>query len=105
MSRFQRKEAFANFMGLIPSDYSSGEQERRGHITKQRNRWVRSWLVEASWRAIQYDPVLLEKFRRVFSHSGSKKKAIVAVARKLAMRLRRLLLDKKPYEVGIVSCR
>ena len=104
MSRFQRKEAFARFLGLIPSDYSSGEQDRRGHITKQGNRWVRSWLVEAAWRAIKYDPVLLEKFRRVHSHSGSKKKAIVAVARMLAMRLRRILLDGKPYEHGLVSC-
>lgn len=105
MSRFQRKEAFASFLGLIPSDYSSGEQERRGHITKQGNRWVRSWLVEAAWRAIKYDPVLLDKFRRVLSRSGSKKKAIVAVARKLAMRLRWVLLEGKPYEIGIVSCR
>jgi len=104
MSRFQRKEAFASFLGLIPSDYSSGEQDRRGHITKQGNRWVRSWLVEAAWRAIEHDPVLLDKFRRVFSHSGSKKKAIVAVARMLAMRLRRVLLDGKPYENGLVSC-
>jgi transposase len=103
MSRFQRKEAFASFLGLIPSDYSTGELDRRGHITKQGNQWVRSWLVEAAWRAIKYDPVLLNKFRRVHSHSGSKKKAIVAVARMLAMRLRRVLLDAKPYEIGLVS--
>lgn len=49
MTRFQRKEAFAKFLGLIPSDYSTGETDRRGHITKQGNRWVRSWLVEAAW--------------------------------------------------------
>lgn len=104
MTRFQRKEAFAKFLGLIPSDYSTGETDRRGHITKQGNRWIRSWLVEASWRAIKYDPVLLDKFRRVHSHNGSKKKAIVAVARMLAMRLRRVLLDGKPYENGVVSC-
>jgi len=104
MSRFERKEAFAKFLGLTPSDYSTGETDRRGHITKQGNRWVRSWLVEAAWRAIKYDPVLLDKFRRVYSHNGSKKKAIVAVARMLAMRLRRVLLDGKPYENGLVSC-
>ena len=38
VSRFGRKEEFASFLGLVPSDYSSGEQERRGHITKQGNR-------------------------------------------------------------------
>ena len=35
VSRFGRKEEFASFLGLVPSDYSSGEQEHRGHITKQ----------------------------------------------------------------------
>jgi transposase len=103
VSRFGRKEDFASFLGLVPSDYSSGEEERRGHITKQGNRWVRSWLVECSWVAIRHDPVLLDKFRRVLRNCGSKKKAIVAVARKLALRLRRLLLSREPYVIGIVE--
>jgi len=37
VSRFKRKEEFASFLGLVPSDYSSGEKERQGHITKQGN--------------------------------------------------------------------
>jgi transposase len=49
VSRFKRKEEFASFLGLVPSDYSSGETERQGHITKQGNSSVRSWLVECSW--------------------------------------------------------
>ncbi len=103
VSRFRRKEEFASFLGLVPSDYSSGEQERQGHITKQGNRGPRSWLIECSWVAIRFDPVLLEKFRRVLRSCGSKKKAIVAVARKLAMRLRRLLLSGQPYVVGVIE--
>jgi transposase len=103
LRRFGRKEEFASFLGLMPSDYSSDDEERRGHITKQGNRRVRAWLVEDSWVAIRRDPVLLEKFRRVLRNCGSKKKAIVAVARKLAMRLRRLLLSKEPYVIGLVE--
>jgi len=103
LSRFKRKEEFASFLGLIPSDHSSGDQERRGHITKQGNQLVRRCLVESAWLAIKYDPVLLDKFRRVLSHSGSKKKAIVAVARKLALRVRRALLTGEPYVVGVVQ--
>jgi len=103
VSRFGRKEEFASFLGLVPSDYSSGDQEHRGHITKQGNRSVRRWLVESSWIAIRYDPVLLEKFRQVLRHCGSKKKAIVAVARKLALRLRRALLSGEPYVIGVME--
>jgi transposase len=101
--RFRRKEEFSSFLGLVPSEYSSGDQEHRGHITKQGNRSVRWWLVESSWIAIRHDPVLLHKFRRVFGHCGSKKKAIVAVARNLALRLRRSLLTGEPYISGVVQ--
>lgn len=103
VKRFGRKEEFASFLGLVPSDYSSGEQDHQGHITKQGNSGVRSWLVECSWIAIRHDPVLLEKFRRVLRSCGSKKKAIVAVARKLALRLRRILLIREMYTVGVVE--
>jgi transposase len=103
VSRFERKEEFASFLGMVPKDYSSGEQERQGHITKQGNRGVRAWLVECSWVAIRKDPALLEKYRRVLRNCGQKKKAIVAVARKLAMRLRRLLLSREPYVLGVVE--
>lgn len=100
LRRFNRKEDFASFLGLIPSDYSSGEQDRKGHITKQGNRGVRSWLTECAWVAIRYDSALLDKFQSVFRNSGSKKKAIVAVARKLAIRLRALLLTRQTYITG-----
>jgi transposase len=103
VSRFGRKEEFASFLGMVPSDYSSGDQEHRGHITKQGSRSVRQWLVESSWVAIRHDPVLLDKFRRVLRNCGSKKKAIVAVARKLALRLRRVLLSGEPYVVGVLE--
>jgi len=103
LSRFNRKEQFSSFLGLVPSDYSTGDQDRKGHITKQGNRQVCSWLIECSWRAIKYDPVLLDKFNRVVKSTGSKKKAIVAVARKLANRLRTILINETPYVIALVK--
>jgi transposase len=104
MSRFKTKEAFSSFLGLIPSDYSTGEQDHKGHITRQGNRQVRSWLVECAWIALRHDPVLLEKYQRVVSHCGSGKKAIVAVARNLALKLRAMLLSGETYQVGLIEC-
>jgi transposase len=101
LERFHRKEEFSSFLGLVPRDYSSGEQDHKGHITKQGNRLVRSWLIECTWRALKYDPVLLEKFNRVVRSSGSRKKAIVAVSRKLANRLRTVLIKETPYVIGM----
>jgi transposase len=108
LSRFKRKEEFNRFLGLIPSDYSTADNEHLGHITKQGNRQVRAWLIECAWVAIRYDPVLLEKFNQVAKDSQGKMKykkmAIVAVARKLAMRLRGILLSGEPYQIGLIEC-
>lgn len=101
--RFKSKEQFASFTGLIPSDYSSGEEDHKGHITKQGSRAVRMWLIESAWHAIRKDPVLLEKYQTIISRCGSSKKAIVAVAHKLAIRLRALLLNGQPYQIGLES--
>jgi Transposase and inactivated derivatives len=99
--RFGSKEKFANFTGLIPSDYSSGEEDHKGHITKQGSRAVRTWLIECAWQAIRKDPILLEKYKAIVSRCGSGKKAIVAVAHKLAIRLRAVLISGQPYQIGL----
>lgn len=103
VTRFSRKEDFAKFTGLTPSEHSSGETIRKGTITKQGNRSVRGWLIECAWAAIKKDPELLDKFNRVRCRNGNKKKAIVAVARVLAVRLRAVLISQTPYTIGFSS--
>ncbi|RLG31062.1 IS110 family transposase [Methanosarcinales archaeon] len=103
VSRFDRAVMFACFLGLVPGQYSTGERERKGHITKQGNRWVRRWLIQISWVCIRKDPVMFETYTRIVSNTGSKKKAIVAIARKVAIRMRALLLKDETYELGIIE--
>ena len=103
MSRFPTGKHIASFTGLTSSEYSTGDTVRRGRITGQSSGLVRSWLIECSWRAIRKDPVMLDKFRRVWRNSGSKKKAIVAVARKLAVRMWALETKNEMYVIGVVS--
>jgi len=38
-----------SYLGLTPSEYSSGQQQHRGHITKTGNRHARRLLIEAAW--------------------------------------------------------
>lgn len=103
LARFPSRRQLAGYTGLTASEYSSGATVHRGRITGQSSREVRSWLIECSWRAIRKDPALLDVFNRVWNHSGSKKKAIVAVARKLAVRLRAIELADQPYVIGLVA--
>lgn len=95
--RFRYGRRLASFVGLTGSEDSSGDQIYRGSITKQGHGFVRHWLIECAWIAIRKDPVLFDKFDRVYRHSGKKQKAIVAVARKLTVRLWSLLKQNELY--------
>ncbi len=46
-----------SYLGLTPSEYSSGDQQHRGHITKTGNRHARRLLIEAAWH-YQHRPPL-----------------------------------------------
>ena len=47
--RFSHPRELASWLGITPSEYSSGESQHRGHITKAGNRHARRLLVEAAW--------------------------------------------------------
>ena len=103
MSRFKTGKHIASYAGLTSREYSTGDTVRRGRITAQSYEMVRSLLVECAWRAIKKDPVLMKKFQDVWRNSGSKKKAAVAVARKIAVRIRALETTDQPYCTGIIE--
>src|SRR2546426_4243045 len=62
--RFKSAEQFMAFVGLVPSERSSGEQRRRGSITKVGNAHVRRLLVESAWHARRRPTVGYELARR-----------------------------------------
>lgn len=99
---FASGAAFASYLGLTPSEYSSADRTHRGAITRQGNGWVRTWLIEAAWRAITVDPALGARFRRLAPGHTHKNRAIVAVARTLALRLRACWLSDQTYVLGVV---
>jgi transposase len=103
MTRFKTGKHIASFTGLTCSEYSTGDTIRRGRITAQSSESLRSWLIESAWRAIRKDPVLLGKFQNVCRNSGSRKKAIVAVARKLAVRLWAIETTGQSYCLGVIE--
>lgn len=99
--RFPSTDKFSSYIGLTPSQFSSGPHVRLGHITREGNAHVRCALVESTWTVIRYDPFLREKYNRIRAKGTNGKKAIVATARSLAVRLRRCLLDETDYVIGV----
>lgn len=99
VTRFDRARRIAAYCGLDPKEHSSGDTIRFGHISKQGNRLLRFLLVEAAHRAVGTGQD--DDLRRFYFHLLSKKGhpvAVVAVARKLVLRLYRMLRDEIDYD-------
>jgi transposase len=85
--RFPRGKQVGSYLGLIPSEASSGKrQQQMGHITKQGNGLLRWLLVEAATTAQRYDASWHRQYVRL-SRARHRGVAKVAIAHKLAVRL------------------
>jgi transposase len=104
--RFAHPRELMSYLGLTPSEYSSGDQQHRGHISKTGNRHARRLLVEAAWhyqhrprrlsrtdpqlppavsaRAWQAQVRLHSRHRALTQHGKRSTVATVAVARELS---------------------
>jgi transposase len=99
LSRFANERSLFSYTGLTPSEYSSGTSVRRGPISRQGSSRVRHVLIEIAWRAVSRDAALHEIFERIAATRG-KKRAIVAIARRLVGRIRACFCQGTRYAVG-----
>jgi transposase len=85
-ARFANSKKLTSYLGLIPSEDSSGGKQRLGHISKQGNAMLRGLLVEAAHVAVRHDAQWKRDYRRLAMRKN-RSIAVVAMARKLAVRL------------------
>lgn len=79
-------DSFASYCGLCPGEWSSGATRRLGRITRRGPGRLRGALVQCAWVAVRHDPEEKKRYI-VLSARVGKKKAIVATARRLAVRI------------------
>lgn len=92
--RFKNGRQVGCYAGLTPRRWQSGESDRQGHISKAGNRLLRKLLVEIAWLGVRNRTWMLEVYEQVRRGSEKRKKiAIVAVARRLLVRLWAMLRD------------
>jgi transposase len=84
--RFRRAHQVEAYLGLVPSENSSGGKQRLGSITKQGNTYLRSLLVEAAWSIARTDDKSdpLRCWVRALMDRRGKRIAVIALARRLA---------------------
>lgn len=102
IKRFDSFGKFNSFIGLCPSEFSSGEHIRKGKMTSRGNTALRPLLIEAAWVSIRTDPALALKFQDLIK-TRTKKRAIVVIARKLLSRIYHIWTNTGLYEKGILK--
>jgi transposase len=101
--RFQKSRDVGCYVGLRPKQSDSGQSQPQLRITKEGDRYLRTLLVQGAHLIVNRrgpDTDLKRFGLKLASHGGknAKKRAIVAVARKLAVLLHRLWVTGEVYE-------
>jgi transposase len=96
--RFHSSDHLASYVGLVPDEHSSGDEQHLGRVSRRRNSRLRAQLIESAWVAVHADPVLASDFEAL-SRRMPKTKAIIRIARKLLNRIRYVLLQRQPYRI------
>jgi transposase len=103
-SRFRTAEEFMAFVGLVPTEHSSGEQRRQGAITKVGNSHVRRLLVEAAWHARRRPKVGYELARRQRGQDALVIERAWRCQQRLHQRWQRMASRGKPQQKIVVAC-
>jgi len=98
--RFEDSKDVAAYIGLTPSQYSSGEVHRQGGISKKGSKRTRYLLVEAASALLTRCKVWskLKAWGMKIQKKKGTRKATVAAARKLSVIMHKMLMTKKPFE-------
>jgi transposase len=102
--RFKTAEELMAFVGLVPSEHSSGEKRRQGSITKVGNAHVRRLLVEAAWHARRRPKVGYELARRQRGHDATVIERSWRCQQRLFQRWQRMAGRGKPQQKIVVAC-
>ena len=95
--RFADGGQVSRMLGLAPGIRESGDTRREGSILRSGNKRLRTALVEAAWRWVAGDLSAAKTYHRLVANTGSAKKAIVAMARKLGIVLWKITVTQTAY--------
>lgn len=104
-SRFKKSRSVGAYAGMTPKQYSSGESHRQGGISKTGSNELRALLCQSAM-SMMYRTKTWSKpklFGLKIKKKHGHRKAIVALGRKLAVIMHRMLVDRKPFEAGDVE--
>ena len=102
--RFDNARQVSAYFGLVPKQYQSGETDRNGRISKRGPSLVRTLLVQAAWSAVRHSEWAKNVYERISGKQKTrKKKAAIALARKIAVVAWALLRDETNWDPKVMD--
>jgi len=102
ITRFSEAKQVSKYIGLCPKISQSGNTSRQGPITKTGRGQLRAILIQAAWAWHRRDPYARQIYNRLLRNSGNGKKAIVGLAKRIAIHLWRMLCDGCLYDANAI---
>lgn len=103
IDRFKSTRNFSSYVGLIPTENSSGEKVRKGRMTKRGHRRLKRMLIEASWTAVRRDEAFSNYYKKQLGRSKKAPQAIVKCAKKLLSRIYHVLKTGEDYKINFAA--
>ena len=103
LRRFDSAKQFMAFVGLVPSEHSSGPRTRRGPITRTGNKHVRRLLIEAAWNAGRPAAISAALRKRRARVSGEVRQIAVKAQGRPARKFRHLAYDRHKPPCVVVT--
>jgi transposase len=100
--RFRSQKKVCAYAGLVPGQRESAGRTRELSITKEGSKLMRWVLIQAAWRVVNKTARWGRIFEELRKRRG-KKKAIVAVARRLLCVMASMLQNGRPYQAAMVE--
>lgn len=95
--RFGNCDQLCNYVGLVPTLYSSDEKQHIGNLTPRGNTYVLPILNQCAWASVGKDPALMNAYHQLCKRMKGQD-AIIRIARKLLRRIRYVLIHEAEYE-------
>lgn len=97
--RFRNANQVGAYVGLVPRQYQSGNTDRHGRVTKRGPSLLRTLLVECAWVSLRYNEWARETYDRInHGTKARRKKAAIALARKILILAWAMLRDESDYD-------
>jgi transposase len=97
INRFKNLDKFLGYIGLIPSEHSSGEKENKQYMTRRGNSLLKRVIIECSWVAIRKDPALAIRYNQLCREKRGSR-AIITISKKFASRIMHVMKNRVEYK-------